>query len=818
MGFYKFIEHQYGMHAMQLFKRFNNVCNQIYKNTLDRMFLVRCRKDKIIPNFIRYRTKNIFQGIVEEQYKNRTTSIINVTNKKILNMEIRMTMDRCKSKKKLLFLLRQSMYRLVPRHVVNEFINNQKRSEINNKQRIKARLDKKYEKLLNDNSLQIQLDPKWFINLTDKEVPSDVSKMLALGNKFAVPHRKKEIPLFNVVADVENVTRGVEDINMHNTIRSKAATIISNHMNMMDSCISREKLILQRMYDTTKTFLAENKDLMIVGADKSNVSIAIMKKDYEEKMDTHYKDKDMFRFLGTWDPTRLMQEKNNRIVRQLYKDKHLDKRKKGQLLIFTAQAPRPHATIKLHKVDRPVRIITNGINSPSYKMAKYINEICKSAIPSTQFNIRNSFELKEKLEVIQLNTSDIMVSFDIVSMFSTIPIDMVYRSLRKRWTQISMFTTIPWEAFEEMVKFCLVDTNYVQWKGYTYKQVDGLTIGGCTSAIMADFVITDVLEQVVDECGYDPVLLVKYVDDILIMMPREEVENTLYIFNSIHPSLKFTYELETNNNIPYLDLRIFRNTDGTLSTDFYQKPTSSDRLLNYKSSHPMVQKTSMVYGFISRVMMLSSTRFQEKNIMKIYTILGKNGYGKMLIDRLLTKFISRQRIPVQNNSEQLSPKYIGVGYVHHLTEKLTKLYARYDKKLKIGYKPSKRVDRIVKNDGIVTPVMEKHNVVYSIQCKNCDGVYIGQTGQKLKNRIRQHKADMKAKHIKINSTGAVQHSINTGHAFDFERTKVLETQPNMSKRLVIEALYINKCREKSVNLKSDMDNMNPVYTQLLHKL
>lgn len=534
-------------------------------------------------------------------------------------------------------------------------------------------------------------------------------------------------------------------------------------------------------------------------------------------MDAHYKDTKMFRIL-TWDPTKVMQEKNNKIVRQLYKDKHVDKQKKRQLLIFTAQAPRPHATLKLHKSHMPVRIITNGINSPAYKMAKYINEICKMAIPTTQFNIRNSFELKEMLKNIRLNNSELMVSFDIVSMFSTIPVDMVYKALSKRWALISTVTTIPWDIFIEMVKFCLVDTNYVKWKGCTYKQIDGLTIGGCTSAIMADFVVTDVLEQVIYESGYDPVLVAKYVDDILLMIPREEVENTLIIFNNIHPALKFTYELESDNSIPYLDMRIVRNDDGTLSTDFYQKPTSSNRLLNYRSAHPMVQKTSMAYSFISRIMTLSSVEFQEKNMRKIYDILGKNGYGKKLVEKLFRKYISSRESAAEDTPLMTSQRYIGVEYVHHLTENLTKLYTRYDERLKIGYKPSKKVEKILKKDNMEPLAMQKHDVIYSIPCKDCNGLYVGQTGQKLEKRIKQHKLDMKTKHMKSNSTGAVQHSIDTGHTFDFDHTDVLATQPKLSKRLVIESLYINKFKERSVNLKSDIDTMNPVYSQLLNKI
>ncbi|KYN14843.1 hypothetical protein ALC57_12952, partial [Trachymyrmex cornetzi] len=43
-------------------------------------------------------------------------------------------------------------------------------------------------------------------------------------------------------------------------------------------------------------------------------------------------------------------------------------------------------------------------------------------------------------------------------------------------------------------------------------------------------------------------------------------------------------------------------------------------------------------------------------------------------------------------------------------------------------------------DGL--PHDSKENVVYKINCKNCDASYVGQTGRKLKTRINEHKNDI----------------------------------------------------------------------------
>jgi len=56
-------------------------------------------------------------------------------------------------------------------------------------------------------------------------------------------------------------------------------------------------------------------------------------------------------------------------------------------------------------------------------------------------------------------------------------------------------------------------------------------------------------------------------------------------FNSIHPNLIFTQELEQNNSLNYLDITVER-----LRTSFkisvYSKPTFTDTIIPYSFNHP----------------------------------------------------------------------------------------------------------------------------------------------------------------------------------------------------------------------------------------
>ena len=54
--------------------------------------------------------------------------------------------------------------------------------------------------------------------------------------------------------------------------------------------------------------------------------------------------------------------------------------------------------------------------------------------------------------------------------------------------------------------------------------------------------------------------------------------------------------------------------------------------------------------------------------------------------------------------------------------------------------------------------------------------------------------------------------------FDFVNTRILTKENNLRKRLTLEAINIYLHRAEAINLKSDIDNLNPTYTQLLTNL
>lgn len=112
---------------------------------------------------------------------------------------------------------------------------------------------------------------------------------------------------------------------------------------------------------------------------------------------------------------------------------------------------------------------------------------------------------------------------------------------------------------------------------------------------------------------------------------------------------------------------------------------------------------------------------------------------------------------------------------------------------------------------------EESNLVYKIDCKNCEKCYIGQTKQFLEKRIKQHEYDCKITNFnKSEKTALALHHFNNNHIFDFQNSKILDKEINFIKRNLSEMIFIT-LHNNTTNLRSDTQNLSTLYKGILLK-
>ena len=89
----------------------------------------------------------------------------------------------------------------------------------------------------------------------------------------------------------------------------------------------------------------------------------------------------------------------------------------------------------------------------------------------------------------------------------------------------------------------------------------------------------------------------RYVDDTFAMFRNEEESDKFFKqLNCLHPSLKFTFEKEKNNCLPFLDVNVERTATG-FETSVYRKPTFTGQYLRWESFSPTKQKNKPYINF-----------------------------------------------------------------------------------------------------------------------------------------------------------------------------------------------------------------------------
>ena len=240
---------------------------------------------------------------------------------------------------------------------------------------------------------------------------------------------------------------------------------------------------------------------------------------------------------------------------------------------YNSNTPRLYALPKIHKDNIPLRPIISSINTISSDISKKLANILTILRTIDKFEIKNTIEIKQRLNTIIANETDILVSFDIISLFTNIPTNLAITIIEENWDTIKTNTDIPKTLFFEMLRFCLYDANYFTYNNTFYKQIFGMPMGNPLSSIIANIITNKLLTETIDKLDYTPTLLVKYVDDILAIIPKNSIIQTLTKLNNFHHKIQFTYETTTNNKLPYLDLLIIINNNNSIDTDWYTKKT-----------------------------------------------------------------------------------------------------------------------------------------------------------------------------------------------------------------------------------------------------
>ena len=201
---------------------------------------------------------------------------------------------------------------------------------------------------------------------------------------------------------------------------------------------------------------------------------------------------------------------------------------------------------KIHKTNCPKRPICSAIGTSTYQLSNFVAKIIKPAA----CNVHDT-DLNDTFQFIQqINGTDIsemfMVSFDVQSLFTNIPLDETIDICMDRLyrSDHAVQPDIPEKVLKHLLKLCVKDNVFV-FQGCVYYQVDGVAMGNALGPILANIFMANLEETKIIGSPHCPTYYRRYVDDTFCLFKDRDTANKFFDhINTLHPSIKFDLEIE----------------------------------------------------------------------------------------------------------------------------------------------------------------------------------------------------------------------------------------------------------------------------------
>ena len=292
----------------------------------------------------------------------------------------------------------------------------------------------------------------------------------------------------------------------------------------------------------------------------------------------------------------------------------------------------------------------------------------------------------------------------------------------------------------------------------------------------------------------------RYLDDCFIYWPKRlgDIGHFLEMLNNMHPKLHFTMNID-KIKMPFLDILIKKKNDH-LITDIYHKDTDGYNYVPFNSCHPHHTKTNIPYNLARRICTIVSDKTtQDTRLHEMSVTLQTKGYPKKIIKDSIAKAKSFDIVTLRSSVPKTKCDANTIIFtqthnpnnpqIHQDVERATSILSTSSNMRKVmdktkivrSFRQPPNLKKLLTsakfnlsgqsdNTGVrkctdkrckccphmkvgKTCIFEngttfeiKSNMdcnskclLYVITCSGCNGQYIGETGDVLRNRVRVHR-------------------------------------------------------------------------------
>ena len=152
-----------------------------------------------------------------------------------------------------------------------------------------------------------------------------------------------------------------------------------------------------------------------------------------------------------------------------------------------------------------------------------------------------------------------------------------------------------------MKKLLLLCTKSVHFtfQNEIYQHKDGVAMGSPLGPVLAGVFMVHLERTLMSQLAKFMKPWKRDVDGTITYIKTDSITRVRDILNGFHKNIKFTYELESNENISFLEvllMRIGKNLEATV----FRKKTNNGMYLHWKSFAPVTWKIGTLKTLIKR--------------------------------------------------------------------------------------------------------------------------------------------------------------------------------------------------------------------------
>ena len=181
-----------------------------------------------------------------------------------------------------------------------------------------------------------------------------------------------------------------------------------------------------------------------------------------------------------------------------------------------------------------------------------------------------------------------------------------------------------------------------------------------------------------------------------------------------------------------------------------------------------------------------------KENARIKQVLKKNGYQESIISKIFKRITNNHSLPQSQQLTQATDiqeeeirMSINLLYVEGTSEKLWFMLRSH--KIKMTFYTEMTLHKLLCKPKDRVATEDKNNIVYEIDCSNCQAVYFGESKRSLKSRSDEHKRSVRNCNCDKNETA--KHCWEADHNFNWDQKKVIDRDSRLIPRKIKKTIH-----------------------------